>query len=241
MIEPARIDFSAEGIPYSAAFDDIYHTTDGGLGQALHVFMAGNGLPQRWQGRDIFTILETGFGLGFSFLVTWHAWRNDPQRSKRLRFISVEKYPFTASDLQRLHADWPQFSDLSDSLVAAWPPLTEGRHDLLLDDGGVQLTLLLGDARTQLPRLDAAADAIYLDGFAPSKNPDMWSVPIFSELARLAKPSCSLATWAVAGLVRRGLAEAGFTVHKAPGFGGKRQMLIGTKASNHPLTGVGSE
>lgn len=241
MIEPARIAFSAEGIPYSAAFDDIYHTTDGGLGQVVHVFMAGNGLPQRWQGHETFTILETGFGLGFSFLVTWHAWRNDPQCSRRLHFISVEKHPFAAPDLQRLHAGWPQFSDLSGSLIAAWPPLTEGRHDLLLDDGRVQLTLLLGDAPIQLSELDAATDAIYLDGFAPSKNPDMWSAPIFSELARLAKPDSTLATWAVAGLVRRGLAEAGFTVHKAPGFGGKRQMLIGTKISLADHDRAGSE
>lgn len=229
MIEPARIAFSAEGIPYSAAFDDIYHTTDGGLGQVLHVFMAGNGLPQRWQGREAFTILETGFGLGFSFLVTWQAWRNDPQRSKRLHFISVEKHPFNTLDLARLHAAWPEYETLSQELIATWPNLCEGRHELLLDDGRVQLTLLFGDALQQLPSLDAAADAIYLDGFAPSKNPDMWSMPLFAQLARLAAGDCTLATWTVAGSVRRGLNEAGFTVAKSAGFGGKRQMLTGQR------------
>ena len=155
MIEPARIAFSAEGIPYSAAFDDIYHTTDGGLGQVLHVFMAGNGLPQRWQGREAFTILETGFGLGFSFLVTWQAWRNDPQRSKRLHFISVEKHPFNTLDLARLHTAWPEYEALSQELIAAWPNLCEGRHELLLDDGRVKLTLLFGDALQQLQGIEA--------------------------------------------------------------------------------------
>lgn len=227
MMEPAKISFTDQGIPYSAAFGDIYHTSDGGLGQVAHVFMAGNGLPGRWQCREAFTILETGFGLGLSFLVSWQAWRDDPQRSGRLHFISVEKYPFQPADLARLHADWPQFSALSAELIAAWPPLCTGRHDLLLNDGQVRLTLLFGDALLQLPQLEETADAIYLDGFAPSKNPDMWSLPLFRHLARLAAPACTLATWAVAGSVRRGLAEAGFRVERIKGFGGKRQMLTG--------------
>ena len=230
MMQTADIAYSAQGIPYSAAFDDIYHTSDGGLGQILHVFMAGNGLPQRWQARSSFTILETGFGLGLSFLTTWQAWRDDPQRSEALHFISVEKYPFSASDLGSLHADWPQFSELSQALIANWPPLSEGRHDVLLDDGRVRLTLLLGDALQQLPQVDFAVDAVYLDGFAPSKNPDMWSPPLFLQLARLAASDCTLATWAVAGAVRRGLQDAGFSVLRTPGFGGKRQMLQGKKA-----------
>ncbi len=229
MIETAAIAFSPEGIPWSAAFGDIYHTSDGGLGQIEHVFMAGNGLPLRWRGRDSFTILETGFGLGLSFLATWHAWRHDPQRGDKLRFISVEKYPFAPADLERLHRDWPQFAELSAQLVAAWPPLVEGQHELVLDAGRVTLTLLLGDALEQLPRLTAQADAIYLDGFAPSKNPAMWSRQLFAELARLAAADCTLATWTVAGQVRRDLQAARFTVAKTRGFGGKRQMLAGGK------------
>lgn len=231
MIQPAAIAFSSEGVPYSATFDDIYHTTDGGLGQIEHVFMAGNGLPQRWRERDTFTILETGFGLGLSFLTTWQAWRVDPQRSTRLQFISVEKYPFQPDDLANLHASWPQFSELSEQLVAGWPALTEGRHDILLDGGQVQLTLLLGDAQEQFPRIPDQANAIYLDGFAPSKNPDMWSPALFRQLTRLAAKDCTLATWSVAGFVRQGLTEAGFTVSKAKGFGGKRQMLQGRRAA----------
>lgn len=231
MIETAEIAFSPEGIPWSAAFGDIYHTSDGGLGQVEHVFMAGNGLPLRWRGRDSFTILETGFGLGLSFLATWHAWRHDPQRGDKLRFISVEKYPFSAANLERLHRDWPQFAELSAKLVAAWPDLVEGRHELLLDAGRVELTLLLGDALEQLPCLDEQADAIYLDGFAPAKNPAMWSPRLFAELARLAAADCTLATWTVAGQVRRDLQAAGFTVARTQGFGGKRQMLTGRKTA----------
>ncbi|MDR3410596.1 MAG: tRNA (5-methylaminomethyl-2-thiouridine)(34)-methyltransferase MnmD [Formivibrio sp.] len=229
MIQPAEVAFSPEGVPYSSTFDDIYHTTDGGLGQIEHVFMAGNALPQRWQGRDSFTILETGFGLGLSFLATWQAWRDDPQRCTWLHFISVEKYPFTAEDLANLHARWPQFAELSGQLVSGWPALTQGRHDILLDGGQVQLTLLFGDALDQFPQIAIQTNAIYLDGFAPSKNPDMWSLPLFTQLARLAAPDCTLATWSVAGFVRRDLTLAGFAVTKASGFGGKRHMLLGRR------------
>lgn len=227
MIENAPLAFDDKGIPFSAQFDDIYHSDGGAIGQIEHVFLAGNGLPQRWQGREHFGILETGFGLGLNFLQTWACWRQDAQRSAQLHFISVEKYPFSASDLQQLHRAWPQFAEQSAELIAAWPPLQAGQHDLYLDGGAVQLTLLLGDALEQLPQLSVSVNAIYLDGFAPSKNPAMWSAPLFAQLARLAAPDCTLATWSAAGSVRQGLAAAGFSVQKSSGFASKRHMLIG--------------
>lgn len=230
MIQSAELEFSSEGIPFSPAFDDVYHTADGGEGQARHVFMAGNDLPTRWSGCDVFVILETGFGLGLNFLVTWQAWRADSWRCRQLHFVSVEKFPFRGEDLRRLHAAWPRYAALSDELIRHWPGLTAGRHDLLLDEGRVCLTLLFGDALETLPQLRLEVDAIYLDGFAPAKNPEMWSGPLFGQLNRLAAPGCSLATWSVAGQVRRGLAEAGFKVSKAAGFGGKRQMLTGRRS-----------
>ena len=233
MIENATLAFDNRGIPFSAQFDDIYHSDGGAIGQIEHVFLAGNGLPQRWQGRERFGILETGFGLGLNFLQTWACWRQDALRCAQLHFISVEKYPFSASDLQQLHRAWPQFAEQSTALIAAWPALQTGQHHLYLDGGAVQLTLLLGDALEQLPQLNAAqysANAIYLDGFAPSKNPAMWSAPLFQQLARLAAPDCTLATWSAAGNVRQGLAAAGFSVQKVAGFASKRHMLIGQRA-----------
>lgn len=235
MIQPAEVVLLPDGIPFSVAFGDVYHTVDGGLGQAWHVFLAGNHLPFRWRERDDFTILETGFGLGLNFLVTWHAWRNDPLRSRHLHFISVEKFPFLPADLARLHASWPQFAMQSDELIRQWPSLDEGHHDLFFDDGRIQLTLLLGDAREQFPKLEAQADAIYLDGFSPAKNPDMWSLSIFEQLHRLGAQNCTLATWSVAGAVRNGLKQAGFAVAKTQGFGGKRQMLTGRKSNESSL------
>lgn len=226
-ITPATLHFAADGTPYSTTFDDVYHSSDGGLGQAHHVFLAGNGLPERWRGRERFVVVETGFGLGLNFLATWAAWRADPQRCARLHFVSCELHPFRVDDLARLHARWPEFAPLAAELQADWPCLAPGLHRLHLDDGRVCLTLYFGDARDGLAQLEAHADAFLLDGFSPAKNPELWSPRIFHLLARLAAPGATLATWSVAGDVREGLRRAGFEVEKAPGFGGKRQMLRG--------------
>lgn len=229
-IAPARLEHTSEGLLYSSTFDDLYHSRDDALGQVQHVFLAGNGLPGRWQGRDHFTVLETGFGAGLNFLATWAAWRDDPQRSTRLHFVSCELNPFRAADLARIHARWPQFAALAAELQAQWPVLAPGLHRLNLDGGRVTLTLFLGSAGDGLAQIVACADALYLDGFAPDRNPELWSVRIFHLLARLAAPDATLATWSVAGTVREGLRRAGFEVEKARGFGTKWQMLRGRLA-----------
>ncbi len=223
-IVPARLEFR-DGVPYSAAYGDIYHSADGGAGQARHVFLQGCGLPQAWAGRERFVVLETGFGTGLNFLTTWGAWRDDPQRPARLHFLSVEKHPFRADDLARLHAQWPQFGELSTELVENWPMPTPGFHRIALDGGRVQLTLMLGDAADCLPQVEAAVDAFYLDGFAPDVNADLWQPALFGELARLAKPGAAAATYTVAAPVRQGLAAAGFACEKRAGYGRKRHCL----------------
>lgn len=229
-IVPSRLAFADDGTPWSERFGDVYHSASGAVGQAHHVFLSGNELPQRWRGRHRFVVLETGFGTGLNFLATWAAWHEDPQRCARLHFVSCELHPFRAEDLARLHARWPEFEPLARALRANWPELTPGVHRLHLDDERVTLTLYFGDAREGLAQLELRADALYLDGFSPARNPDLWSPRVFHLLARLAAPAATLATWSVAGQVREGLRRAGFEVDKAPGFGGKRQMLRGRRA-----------
>ncbi|WP_332675251.1 bifunctional tRNA (5-methylaminomethyl-2-thiouridine)(34)-methyltransferase MnmD/FAD-dependent 5-carboxymethylaminomethyl-2-thiouridine(34) oxidoreductase MnmC [Aromatoleum sp.] len=231
-IEPARLSFADDGTPRSEAFGDVYHTRYGGLDQARFVFLAGNGLPERWRRRGRFTIVETGFGLGLNFLATWSAWRADPERCERLHFVSAELHPFTRDDLATLHARWPEFGALAEELRAQWPPLTPGVHRLHLDGGHIILTLLFGDARDLLPQLCCRADAFYLDGFSPARNPELWSDALLAELDRLASPDATLATWSVSGAVRRGLAQAGFDCEKVEGFGGKREMCRARRAKS---------
>jgi tRNA 5-methylaminomethyl-2-thiouridine biosynthesis bifunctional protein len=223
-IIPARLEFK-DGVPYSPAYGDVYHSADGGAGQARHVFLQGCGLPQAWARRASFVILETGFGTGLNFLTTWAAWRDDPARPDRLHFLSVEKHPFRADDLARLHAQWPEFAVLSEELQANWPALMPGFHRIALDGGRVQLTLMLGDAADCLPQVEAGVDAFYLDGFSPDCNTDLWQPGLFDMLARLAKPDAMAATYTVAAPVRQGLAQAGFVCDKRAGYGRKRHCL----------------
>ena len=226
-LEPAQLIIDDEGTPISETYGDIYHSAAGGDAQARHVFLAGNGLPARWQGRENFTILETGFGLGINFMATWLAWRNDSSRCATLQFISLEKHPFSVSDLAVAHAAWPEFAPLAKEVQEHWPSLVAGEHRLELDGGRVILTLVFGDAVETLPALETTVDAFYLDGFSPARNPDLWSPALCRSLAHLAVEGATLATWSVAGPVRRALIDAGFVVEKRRGFAGKRQMLVG--------------
>ena len=162
-IIPARLEYSA-GTLYSSRYGDIYHSADGAIEQARHVFIQGCGLPQAWARRASFVILETGFGAGLNFLATWAAWRDDPARCERLHFISAEKHPFTAADLVSVHAAWPEFARQSQELRSHWPMLMSGFHRIALDGGRVHLTLMLGDAKDCIPQLQAKVEAIYLDG-----------------------------------------------------------------------------
>ena len=239
-VVPARLARDAAGVAYSPEFQDVYHSRAGGLAQARHVFLAGNGLPDRWRERQAFVILETGFGIGLNFLAAWHAWRSDAQRPARLHFVSIEKHPVAHADLAAALAPFEELSALARALLAVWPPPLAGYHRLHFDGGNVILTLLLGEAATVLPQLVARADAFFLDGFAPARNPAMWSPEVVRKLARLAAPDATLSTWTVAGGVRSALADAGFTIDKRPGFGTKREMLCGRRGGTaSPLAATG--
>lgn len=214
-----------DGTPCAPDYDDVYHAVAGALAQARHVFLGGNGLPGRWQRRERFVVLETGFGLGNNFLATWAAWRADPDRSERLVFISVEKHPLLKADMVRVHAR-SELPELAAELVAQWPLPTPDLHPLDFDAGRVQLLLVFGDVAQTLPGLQAEVDAFYLDGFSPARNAAMWSPDVLRRLGRLAAPGATAATWSAARAVRDGLVSAGFEVRQAPGFSGKRDMTV---------------
>ncbi len=221
---PARLAFQ-EGTPFSEAYGDVYHSAAGGPAQAGHVFLKGNSLPARWASRERFVILETGFGFGLNFLVTWRAWRRDPARCARLHYVAIEKHPFSLPDLRVLHERYPELHPETLVLHSQWPMLVPGGHRLELDGGKVVLTLFFADIKVARD-LRLAADAIYLDGFAPAKNPDMWSPQLLRALSRLAAPGATAATWSVAASVRSALETTGFAVEKRAGFGHKKEMLV---------------
>jgi len=219
-VEPARLQFK-DGTPYSEAYGDVYHTESGGPAQARFVFLQGNDVERRWAGRERFVILETGFGLGLNFLATWQAWRG--QRGT-LHYVAIEKHPYSLEDLRTLHARYPEFGELCAELHSKWPPLVPGGHRAELS-GGVVLTLFFSDVAIARD-LRLKADAFYLDGFTPAKNPDMWSPALMRSLSRLAAPGATAATWSAAVPVQEAFERAGFAVEKKGGYGQKKHMLV---------------
>lgn len=230
-VQHAQLDWDEQGQPLSGTHDDVYFSRESGLDETRYVFLQHNQLPERFaalKDGDCMVVGETGFGTGLNFLCCWQLFREQAPAGARLHFISVEKFPLRAPDLRKALALWPQLQDLSDELLKSYLVIQPGMQSLLLDEGRVQLTLLIGEASEQLAQLDARVDAWFLDGFAPAKNPDMWSTALFAQLARLSAPGASLATFTSAGFVRRGLQEAGFSMQRTKGFGRKREMLCGT-------------
>ncbi|MEP1231543.1 MAG: tRNA (5-methylaminomethyl-2-thiouridine)(34)-methyltransferase MnmD [Litorimonas sp.] len=217
------LDWSRPQAPAARDFGDIYFSIDGGLEETRTVFLGGCGLPAGWQGRRHYTIGELGFGSGLNFLTTLQMWEQSAPKDARLHFISIEKFPFDAAQLQKALSLWPELSKYAAQLISAWPGRVKGFHRLHF--GSVTLTLIHDDITPALDTLDAQIDAWFLDGFSPVKNPDMWSSSIMMKLASLSAPQARLATFTVAGTVRKALSGAGFNVEKKTGFGRKRHRL----------------
>jgi tRNA 5-methylaminomethyl-2-thiouridine biosynthesis bifunctional protein len=226
MSEP--IHWLPDGTPYSPRFGDRYHSENGGLDQARRVFLQGCGLPAAWAGQAQWRVLETGFGFGLNFLVTWAAWRADEQRPRLLHFISTEAWPVSAADLLRATAAHPELAPLAEQLHAQWWGLLPGVHRLVFEEGRVLLTLYIGDAQEMLREQAPTADSVYLDGFSPSVNPEIWSAHTLKAVARCCRRGTQLATWTIARAVRDTLAECGFEVKRVPGVPPKRDNLHAT-------------
>ncbi|WP_324740751.1 bifunctional tRNA (5-methylaminomethyl-2-thiouridine)(34)-methyltransferase MnmD/FAD-dependent 5-carboxymethylaminomethyl-2-thiouridine(34) oxidoreductase MnmC [Pseudomonas veronii] len=226
----AQLDWDDQGRPHSRVFDDVYFSDQSGLEETRYVFLEQNRLQARFAalpagGRLV--IGETGFGTGLNFLCAWQLFEQHAVAGARLHFVSVEKYPLSHADLQRALLLWPELQPFAAQLLAQYIAIHPGFQRLVLDNGRVTLTLLIGDALEQLPQLDAQIDAWFLDGFAPAKNPDMWTAELFAELARLAAPGSTISTFTSTGWVRRLINAAGFKMKRTPGIGHKWEILRG--------------
>ncbi|MCU1781693.1 bifunctional tRNA (5-methylaminomethyl-2-thiouridine)(34)-methyltransferase MnmD/FAD-dependent 5-carboxymethylaminomethyl-2-thiouridine(34) oxidoreductase MnmC [Pseudomonas sp. 13B_2.1_Bac1] len=226
----AQLDWDDQGRPHSRVFDDVYFSDKSGLEETRYVFLEQNRLQERFAALPVggrLVIGETGFGTGLNFLCAWQLFEQHAVAGARLHFVSVEKYPLSHADLQRALALWPPLQPFAEQLLAQYIAIHPGFQQLVLDNGRVTLTLLIGDVMEQLPQLDAQVDAWFLDGFAPAKNPEMWTAELFAELARLAAPGSTISTFTSTGWVRRLINAAGFKMKRTPGIGHKWEILRG--------------
>jgi tRNA 5-methylaminomethyl-2-thiouridine biosynthesis bifunctional protein len=225
-----RLDWTGAA-PRSPRFDDIYFSPEDGLAETRTVFLRGCGLPEAWVGRRRFTVGELGFGTGLNILALADLWRRTrPAPDSVLNVFSIDAFPIAADDAARALSAFPALADLTTTMIGQWPGGRRGFHRIEWPGAGVILDLAVMEAEAALTAWSGRADAWFLDGFAPAKNPEMWRAEVLSLIAARSRPGARLATFSVAGAVRRGLAEAGFTLEKAPGFGGKKQRLEGRLA-----------
>lgn len=218
------------GQPFSAQFNDPYFSKENGLAESRYVFLQQNHLEKRWQDwpwntQPSFTIVETGFGTGLNFLLTWQAWRARSHNHGWLHFTSIEKYPLSHEQLRQALSLWPELAELAELLLKNYPLPIKGMQHIQFAQERISLSLYFDDIEQALPQLTAPVHAWYLDGFAPARNPQMWSQSLFKTLRLLSKPHTTLATFTAAGEIKRGLIGAGFTVEKIKGYGSKRDML----------------
>ncbi|WP_439236209.1 bifunctional tRNA (5-methylaminomethyl-2-thiouridine)(34)-methyltransferase MnmD/FAD-dependent 5-carboxymethylaminomethyl-2-thiouridine(34) oxidoreductase MnmC [Lonepinella koalarum] len=242
-VESAEIHFNQDNTPVSEQFDDIYFCNQDGLAESRYVFQQGNQLWQRWleSEQHHFVIAETGFGTGLNFLITTDLFRQFRQQHpqaplKRLFFISFEKYPIPLEQLKQAQQIYPEFANIAQQLQAQWQqPIVAGCYRFHFEE--TTLDLWFGDINEQLPQLgdymQSSIDAWFLDGFAPSKNPEMWNEQLYTQMYRYSKPNGTLATFTAASAVRKGLEKAGFAVQKRKGFGKKRECLTGQKLTKN--------
>ncbi|WP_166359087.1 bifunctional tRNA (5-methylaminomethyl-2-thiouridine)(34)-methyltransferase MnmD/FAD-dependent 5-carboxymethylaminomethyl-2-thiouridine(34) oxidoreductase MnmC [Pseudomonas akapageensis] len=226
----AQIDWDDQGRPRSRVFDDVYFSDESALNETRHVFIEQNQLQRRFSelGADGRLVIgETGFGTGLNFLCAWQLFAACAPKGARLHFVSVEKFPLSPADLNRALTLWPQLAPFAEPLLKQYVAVHGGFQRFIFDQGRVTLTLLVGDALEQLPQLDGQVDAWFLDGFAPSRNPEMWTPELFAQLARLSAPGATLGTFTSTGWVRRALKAAGFTMKRVPGIGHKWEILRG--------------
>lgn len=216
----AKLTWKDDQTPVSDRFDDPYFSLQNGLEETRHVFLAGNGLPARFV--PGFHIAELGFGTGLNLLTAWSEWERAGQTSSLL-FTSFEAFPMAPDDMARALAAFPDLAPWADRFLSVWQGDT-------CDLDTLHLEVITGDARDSLPNWSGQADAWFLDGFSPAKNPELWGAELMQQVADHTKPGGTAATYTAAGFVRRGLEEAGFTVTRSPGYGRKRHMTRATKA-----------
>ncbi|MBU2329144.1 MAG: FAD-dependent 5-carboxymethylaminomethyl-2-thiouridine(34) oxidoreductase MnmC [Alphaproteobacteria bacterium] len=220
-----RLLWADDGAPRSGRFDDVYFSKEDGLAESRAVFLAGCDLPNAWAGRRHFTLAELGFGTGLNIVALLDLWRQERPADGHLHVLSVEGFPLSRDEAARALSAWPEMEAVSQALLDRWPAGTPGFHRVSLPEFGATLDLAVGDVQWALTQWSGQADAWFLDGFAPSTNPGMWSDAVMDAVAARSAPGARVATFTVAGAVRRGLAERGFQVDKRPGHGRKRERL----------------
>jgi tRNA 5-methylaminomethyl-2-thiouridine biosynthesis bifunctional protein len=220
-------------------YDDRYFDVVDALEEAKQIFFQNSRLADifcaKGPGRKEFRIGETGFGAGRLLIALLDFLDNSTIADLSIIYNSVELHPITSERMESiLSAFRPQVGPLIDLLVRAYGHLDvakPGWHQIRFTRpfGILTLNLWIGEALEMVHAVAEPCDAWFLDGHGPKKNPSIWRPELLLAIGEKTRTGGTCATFTVAGAVRRGLAEAGFSVEQRPGFGGKKAVLRGIR------------
>ena len=220
-------------MPYNLQYRDVYFQNQL-VDEVQHVFIAGNALAERFAqlpAHSIFTLAELGFGTGANCLLCLELWKKmRPQASSWLHYVSFEAMAFGRESLQEILGTIfkakPSLHPLIEDFLAEYPttPIA-GCYPLVLPQYKCVVYLLLGDVASHTD-FSFHANAWLLDGFAPRHNADLWG-QVAEILATKSAAGATVASFSVARVLKDALRQAGFQWQLKPGFGKKKQMLMG--------------
>ena len=204
---------------YHPKYRQHFHTLAGARSEAEKKFIEAVDLRQILTIQKNVKLLDIGFGLGYNAVAAVNA--AESVKNGKLRIISLE------NDIQVLKVSLDLFEEAS---------LHRNILESLLETGRWQgdfaeIELIIGDARNSVLELDDKFDCVFMDGFSPDKNPELWTYDLIRELVRCLDAKGFIVTYSSAYPVRGALLRCGLSVGQTDAFGRRRSGTIATFAA----------
>lgn len=198
--------------------NEHYHSIHGAVRESTHIFL-NNGFESCKA--DPLSILEIGFGTGLNALLTAIRSFSD---DRIIHYTSIEKHPLTdeiTDSLNHYKFAGKMGREIFQLIQKApWNQSTKISRNFYLKK--------IEDDFTKI-QLTGKYDLIYFDAFGPDKQPEMWTLGMFSGISEVTNKAGILVTYSAKGEVKRNLKACGFDVSLLPGPPGKRQMIRAIK------------
>ena len=206
---------------FNPVVGEHYHSRHGALQESKHVFLE-SGLKYFLKGESRkASILELGFGTGLNFLVSAEYCSSE---MVDLEYTGIEAYPLSPDLISKTDYDHYVSSDI-------WNAFTQNYEQALNEEVKLSPDCKLQIACTKLLEFQSAKlfDVLYFDAFAAIHQPEMWSEESLSHISTFLHPGGVFVTYAITGNLKRTMKGLGFSIEKAPGAPGKREMLRAVK------------
>lgn len=200
-----------------------YHSRHGALQESIHVFLKSGLLFYLDKNKaNKASILEVGFGTGLNFLVTAdYCTKNDIP----IHYTGIEAYPLDEKMITETGYNDYVSPEVWESFLKNYPAALSKPVQINPDR-----SLFIANSTLMNFRSEHLFDVVYFDAFAAIHQPEMWTIESLSHLCNYLKPGGLFVTYAITGELKRTMKSIGFSIEKAPGAPGKREMLRAVKS-----------